>query len=217
MFILCSFVSLSLSFRLYISISFFSGVQILHFFLLSHNLDLHMDLDFWGLNSTSFHSHYINLTKVFPCSVQFSRSVMSDSLRPHESQHTRPPCLSPTPRVHTNSYPLSRWCHPVISLEKTLMLGGIEGRRRRGRQRMSQLFAWSGQSIGVSALVSFFPMNTQDWSPLEWTGWISLESKRLSSLLQHHSSKALLLWSSAFFIVQLSHSYMTTGKKHSFN
>ena len=87
MFILCSFVSLSLSFRLYISISFFSGVQILHFFLLSHNLDLHMDLDFWGLNSTSFHSHYINLTKVFPCSVQFSRSVVSDSLRPHESQY----------------------------------------------------------------------------------------------------------------------------------
>jgi len=77
---------------------------------------------------------------------------------------------------------------------------------------MSQLFTWAGQSIGVSALASFLPKNTQDWSPLEWTGWISLQSKGLSSLLQHHSSKASILWHSAFFTVQLSHPYMTAGK-----
>ena len=77
---------------------------------------------------------------------------------------------------------------------------------------MSQLFAWGGQSIGVSASASVLPMNTQDWPPLGWTGWISLQSKGLSSLLQHHSSKASTLWHSAFFTVQLSHLYMTTGK-----
>ena len=77
---------------------------------------------------------------------------------------------------------------------------------------MCQLFAWGGQSIGVSALASVFPKNTQDWSPLEWTGWISSQSKGLSSLLQHHSSKAEILWCSAFFIVQLSHPSVTNGK-----
>ena len=78
--------------------------------------------------------------------------------------------------------------------------------------QMSQLFAWGGQSIEVSASASVLPINTQDWSPLGWTGWISLQFKGFSSLLQHHSSKAAILWCSAFFIVQLSHPYMTTGK-----
>ena len=100
----------------------------------------------------------------------------------------------------------------VDSLKKTLMLGGIEGRRRRGQQRMSQLFAWSGQSIGVSALVSFFPMNTQDWSPLEWTGWISLHSKGPSRVFSNTTVPKHQFSDTQLSLVQLSHPYMTTGK-----
>ena len=144
-------------------------------------------------------------------SVHFSRSVLSDSLQPHEPQHTRPPCPSPTPRVHPNPCPLCQWCHPAIS-SSLIPFSCPQSLPESGSFPMSQLFARGGQSIGVSASISVFPMNTQDWSPLGWTGWISLQSKGLSSLLQHHSSKASILWRSAFFIVQLSHPYMTTGK-----
>ena len=123
---------------------------------------------------------------------------MSDSLWPHESQHTRPPsCLS------------SQWCHPAISSSVVPFSSCPQSLPASVSFPMSQLFAWGGQSIGVSALVSFLPKNTQDWCPSEWTGWISLQSK---GLLQHHSSKASILWCSAFFIVQLSHPYMNTGK-----
>ena len=141
-------------------------------------------------------------------SVQFSHSVVSSSLLPHESQHTRPPCLSPTPGVHSDSHPSSWWCHPAISSSVIPFSSCTQSLPASGSFPMSQLFAWGGQGIGVSASASVLPMNTQDWSPLGWTGWIGT----LKSLLQHHSSKASILLCSAFFTVQLSHPYMTTGK-----
>ena len=112
--------------------------------------------------------------------IQFSHSVMSDSLRPHELQHARPPCPSPTPGVYTNSSPSSRWCHLAISSFVVPFSSCPQSIPASGSFPMSQLFTWRGQSIGVSALASFLPKNTQDWSPLEWTGWISLQSKGLS-------------------------------------
>ena len=107
-------------------------------------------------------------------SVQFSRSVVSDSLWPHGLQYTRPPCPSPTPTVYSNSCPLSQWCHPTISSSVVPFSSCPQSLPASGYFPMSQLFAWGGQSIGVSALASVLPMNTQDWSPLGWTGWISL-------------------------------------------
>ena len=118
-------------------------------------------------------------TNKFNCqfsSVQFNHSVMSDSLRPHESQHARPPCPSPTPGVHSNSCALSRWCHPAISSSVLPFASCPQSFPESGSFWMSQLFAWGGQSIGVSASTSVLPMNTQDWSPLGWTGRISLQS-----------------------------------------
>ena len=109
-------------------------------------------------------------------SVQFSRSVVSDSLRPHELQHTRPPCPSPSPGVHSNSRPSSRWCHPAISSSVVPFTCCPQSLPASESFPMCQLFAWGGQSIGVSALASFLPKNTQGWSPLGWTGWISLQS-----------------------------------------
>ena len=107
-------------------------------------------------------------------SVQFSCSVMSDSLRPHESQHARPPCSSPTPGVYPNPCPSSRWHHPTISSSVVPFSSGPQSFPASGSFPMSQLFASGGQSIGVSASTSVLPMNTQDWTPLGWTGWISL-------------------------------------------
>ena len=116
----------------------------------------------------------------FPISsVQFSRSVMSNSLQPHELQHTRPPCPSPTPEVYPNSCPLSRWCHPAISASVVPFSSCLQSLPASESFPMSQLFAWGGQSTGVSALASYLPKNTQDWSPSEWTSWISLQSKGL--------------------------------------
>ena len=112
---------------------------------------------------------------------QFSRSVVSDSLWPHESQHARPPCPSPTPGVHTNSCTLSRWCHPTISSSVVPFSSCPQSLPASWSFPMSQLFTWGGQSIGVSAPASVLPMNLQDWSPLGWTGWISLQSKGLST------------------------------------
>ena len=111
---------------------------------------------------------------------QISCSVMSDSLRPHESQHARPTCPSPTPGVHSDSCPSSQWCHPAISSSVVPFFSCPQSLPASGSFPMSQLFAWGGQSIGVSASASVLPMNTQDWSPLEWTGWISLQSKGLA-------------------------------------
>ena len=117
---------------------------------------------------------------IFRHSVQFSHSVVSDSLRPHELQHARPSCRSPTPRVHSNSSPSSQWCHPAVSSSVIPFSSCPQSLPASESFPMSQLFTSGDQSIGVSALASVLPMNTQDWSPSEWTGWISLQSKRLS-------------------------------------
>ena len=119
-------------------------------------------------------------------SVQFSRSVMSDSFRPHESQHARPPCPSPTPRVHSNSCASSWWCHPAISSSVVPFSSCPQSLPASESFPISQLFAWGGQSIGVSASASVLPMKiTQDWAPLGWTGWISLQSKGLSRVFSN--------------------------------
>ena len=112
-------------------------------------------------------------------SVQFSRSVVSDSLQPHESQHARPPCPSPTPGVRSDSCPSSQWCHPAISSSVVPFSSCPQSLPASESFPMSQPFVWDGQSIGVSALASFLPKNTQDWSPLGWNCWISLQSKGL--------------------------------------
>ena len=132
-------------------------------------------------------------------SVQFSHSVVSDTLRPHESQHTRPPCPSPSPGVHWDLHPLSPWCHPAISSSVIPFSSCPQSLPASESFPISQLFTWGGQSTGFSASASFLPKNTQDWSPSEWTGWISLQSKGLSrgfsnTTLQKHQ----------FFSTQLS-------------
>ena len=126
-------------------------------------------------------------------SVQFSCSVVSDSLRPHEFQHARPPCPSPTPTVYSNSCPSSRWCHSAISSSVVPFSSCPQSLPASGSFPMSQLFPRGGQSTGVSASASVLPTNTQDWSPLGWTGFISLQSKGLSRVLSN-----------------------TTGEKHQF-
>ena len=194
--------------------------------------------------------------------VQFSHSVVSDSLWPHEPQHTKPPCPSPTPGVHPKPCPLYWWCHPTISSSVLPFSSCPQCFPASGSFQMSQLFTSGGQSTGVSPLASVLPMNTQDWYLLGWTCWISLQSKgllRVSSNKNHqffgtqlslekematHSSilawkipqtekpgqttvhvvtksRTQLKWlnthTTAFFIVQLSHPYMTYWKNHSFD
>ena len=128
-----------------------------------------------------------------PSSVQFSCLVMSNSLWPHELQHARPPCPSPTPGVYPNPCPLSQWCHPTISSSVVPFSSYPQSFPASGSFQMSQLFTSSGQRIWVSASASVLPMNTQDWSALGWTGWISLQSKGLSRVFSN-----------------------TTGQKHQF-
>ena len=118
-------------------------------------------------------------------SVQFSHSVMSYSLRPRELQHARPPCPLPTPGVHPNSSPSSQWCLPAISSSVVPFSSCPQSLPASGSFPMSQLFTWGGQSIGISASASVLPMNTQDWSPLGRTGWISLQSKGLSRVFSN--------------------------------
>ena len=118
-------------------------------------------------------------------SVQFSGSVISDSLWPQESQHARTSCPSPTPRVYPNPCPTSWWCHPAISSSVVPFSSCPQSCPGLGSFPMSQLYVWGGQSIRVSTSTSVLPMNTQDWSPLEWTGWISLQSKGLSRVLSN--------------------------------
>ena len=145
--------------------------------------------------------------------VQFSWVAQScPTLRPHGLQHATLPCPSPTPRAYSNSCPLSRWCHPAISSSVVPFSSHPQSFPASGSFPMSQFFASGSQSIGVSASASVLPMNIQDWFPLGWTGWISLQSK---GLLQHHSSIASILQRSAFFIVQLSHSYSLVPSKSS--
>ena len=132
-------------------------------------------------------------------SVQFSRSVMSDSLRSHEPQITRPLCPSPTPGVYSNPCPLSRWCHPTFSSSVIPFSSCLQPFPASRSFQMSQLFASGGQSIGVPASTSVLPVNTQDWSPLEWTGWISLQSKGFSRVFSNTT-----IQKHQFFSAQLS-------------
>ena len=126
-----------------------------------------------------------NLLSKLCRTVQFSRSFVSDPLQPHELQQARPPCLSPTPGVHPNSCPSSWWCHPAIASSVIPFFSCPHSLPTSESFPMSQLFEWGGQSIGASALSSVLPKNTQDWSPLEWTGWISLQSKGLSRVFSN--------------------------------
>ena len=188
-----------------------------------------MRCGYWGLflNMTNFSSweidekqailkihfgiidNYFNNFMCHPCknipidvhtvSVQFSCSVMSDFLRPCELQDARPPCPSPTPRVHPNPCPLSRWCHPTISSSVIPSSSCPQSFPASGSFPMSHLFASGGQNIGLSPSTSVLPMNTQDWSPLGWIGWISLQSKGLSRVLSNTTVQK-----HQFFCTQLS-------------
>ena len=154
---------------------------------------------------------------IYP-SVQFSLSVVSDSLRPHELQHARPPCPSPTPGAYPNSCPLSRWCHPTISSSVVPFSFCPQSFPASGSFQMSQFFTWGGQNIGASISASVLPVNIQYWFPLGWTGWISLLSKALSRVfsnttVQKHQffSTQLSLYSPTFTSI---HDYW---KIHSFD
>ena len=169
---------------------------------------------FMSFTCSKIHSPHFNIPKspnnFSISSVQFSHSVVSDSLQPHESQHTRPPCPSPTPEVHSNSHPLSQWCHPSISSSVVPFTSCLQSLPVSESFPMSQLFGWGGQSTGVSALASFLPKNTQDWSPSEWTGGISLQSKGLSRVFSNSTVQK-----HQFFGAQLSsqsNSYIHTSK-----
>ena len=144
-------------------------------------------------------------------SVQFSRLVVSDSLRPHELQHARPPCPPSTPGVHWNSCPLSWWCHPAISTSDIPFSSCPQSLPASDSFPMNKLFTWGGQSIGVWALASVLPMNTQDWS-LEWTGWISLQSKGLSRVFSNTTIQKHQFFSAQLSSQSNSHPHMTTGK-----
>ena len=140
----------------------------------------------------------------------FSRSVMSDSLRPHELQHAGPPCPSPTPRVYSNSCPLSGWCHPTISSFLVSFSSRLQSFPVSGSFQMSQFFTSGGQSIGVSASTSVLPMNIEDWFPLGCTGWISLQSKGLSRVFSNTTVQKhqffgfkLSLWSNSHIHARL--------------
>ena len=151
------------------------------------------------------------LPKSFLISVQFSRSVVSGSLRPRGLQHARLPGPTPAPRACSNSCPSSSWWHPTI-LSSVPFSSCLHSFLASGSFPMSQFFASGGQSIGASASASVLPMNIQYWFPLGLTGLISLLSNGLSSLLKQHNLKASILWCSAFFTVQLSHPCRTTRK-----
>ena len=135
----------------------------------------------------------------FPSSVQFSRSVVSDSLRPHGLQHTRLPCPSPAPGAYSNSCPSSQWCHPAISSSVVPFSSHLQSFATLGSFQMHLFFTSGGQIIGVSASASVLPMTTQDWSPSGWTGWIALQSKGLSRVFSNTTVQKHL-----FFGVQLS-------------
>ena len=197
-------------------------------FTMSHTLCQVLEIQGWA-NQGRTHPHkayrleweiHINPSPsfIFPLlsyftSVQFSRSVVSDSLRPHELQYTRPPCPSPTPGVYPNPCALSLWCHPTTSSSVIHLSSCLQSFPASESFPMSQFFASGGQNIGVSALASVLPKNHQDWSPLEWTGWISLQSMGLSRVFSNTTvQKHQFFGAQLFFTVQLIHPYMTTGK-----
>ena len=144
----------------------------------------------------------MNITSFFQFiySVQFSHSVMSDSLQPCRLQHTRPPCPSPTPWVYPNLCPLSQWCHPTISSFVVPFSSRLQSFPASGSLQMSQLFAWGGQRIGVSVSTPVLPMNIQDCSPLGWTGWISLQSKGLSRVFSNTTVQNHQFFGAQFFL-----------------
>ena len=142
---------------------------------------------------------------------QFSCTVVSDSLWPHEPQHARPPCPSPTPAVHPNPSPLSQWCHPTISSSVVPLSSCPQSFPASGSFQMSQLFTSGGQSIGISASTSVLPMNTQDWSPLRLTGWISLQFKGLSRVFSN-----ITVQKHQFFCAQLSLYQMCANNRNCF-
>ena len=153
-------------------------------------------------NCWCLHMHFLgeNLAaSIATPSGQFSHSVVSDSLWLHELQHARPPCPSPTSRVYPNSCPLSRLCRPTISSSVIPFSSCLQSFPASGSFQMSQLFTSGGQSIGLSASTSVLPMNTQDWSSLGWTGWISLQSKGLSRVFSNTTVQK-----HQFFSTQLS-------------
>ena len=169
-------------------------------------------LEILNKSLTKFNTHYDQniqenrtwgtweiLNMVASVSVQFSHSVVSDSLQPHGLQNARPPCPSPTPRVYSNSCPLRQWCRPTISSSVIPFFSCLQSFPASGSFQMSQLFPSGGQTIGVSASTSLLPMNTQDWSPLGWTGWISLQSKGLSRVFSNTT-----IQKHEFFSTQLS-------------
>ena len=155
------------------------------------------------------------LAKQKEASVQFSHSVMSNSLQPHGLQHTKLASPSSTPGTYSNSCPLSQWCHSTIS-SSVVPFSHLQSFPASGSFQMSEFFTSGGQSIGVSTSTLVLPMNIQDWFPLGLTGWISVQFKGVKSLLQKHSPKASVLRHSAFFVLQFSHPYMATGKTIAF-
>ena len=150
-------------------------------------------------------------------SVQFSLAVMSNSLWPHELQHARPPCPSPTPGVHPNPCPSSRWCHPTISSSAVPFSSCHQSLPASGPFSMNQIFAWGGQSTGVSASALVLPMNTQDWAPLGWTGWISLQSKGLSRVFSNIPFKSITSLALNFLYSPTLTSIHDHWKNHSFD
>ena len=150
----------------------------------------------------------------FSSVAQFSRSVVSNSLRPHESQHTRPPCPSPTPGVHSDSHPSSQWCHPAISSSVVPFPSCPQSLPASESFPISQLFTRGGQSTGVSALASFLPKNTQGWSPLEWTSWISLQSKGLSRVFSNTTLQKHQFFSAQLSSQSNSHIHTWMWEKH---
>ena len=150
-------------------------------------------------------------------SVQFSHSVMSDSLWSHGLQHARLPCPSPTPGAYSNSCPSSQWCHPTISCSVIPFSSCPQSLPASGSFPMSQFFASGGQSIGVSASASVLPMNTQDWSPLEWTGWISLQSKGLSRVFSNTTVQKHQFFHQVGDAIQQSHHLLSSPSPPAFN
>ena len=165
-------------------------------------------------------SHLLEITFFsrygFFSSVQFSCSVVSDSLRPHESQHARPPCPSPTSGVHSDSHPLSQWCHPLISSSVFPFFFRLQSFPASGSFQMSQFLKSGGQNIGVSASTSVLPMNIQSWFPLGWTDWISLQSKGLSRVFSNTTVQKHQFFSAQLYSTTLTsiHDYW---KNHSFD
>ena len=163
--------------------------------------------DFW--------SNFLNVFTM-DISVQFSCSVMSDSLQPHEPQHARPPCTSPTPRVHPNPCPWSRWCHPAISFSVIPLSSCSQSLPTSESFPMSQLFTWGGQTIGVSASASVLPMNIQDWFPLGWTGWISFQSKGPSRVFSNTTVQKHQFFGTQLSCIPTFTSIQDYWKNHSF-